>query len=380
MPEALSAALLCPALADGGGSAWLADRPRRITIVRSDPAQPKRPARSPKVRPAPHADLKYRNNSRIAGKKPETNDFGCQQHTRRVTKMTIEKDRGGHGPAPSVAIIGLGHVGRQVSERLRGAVSLLKHDPAVGEYASPEDLAQCAIGVVCVGTPPAPDGSCDISSVEQAVRDAPMKTLWLRSTVPPGTTDKLSKKYDKLICYSPEYIGETHYSDSYRLEDFLVVGGESEARHAIISLVLRQSAPPTRLFQCTSVEAELIKYMENCYLALKVGFVNEFYELATSVGADWNQVREGWLLDPRIGPSHTIVFPHRRGFEGRCLPKDLDALVALAHERGVPMTILEALGHANLRYRESVTSTAPIKGSAAYSKQHSLLHQKYHTV
>ena len=68
-------------------------------------------------------------------------------------------------------------------------------------------------------------------------------------------------------------------------------------------------------------------YMENCYLATKVVFCNEFYDFAKKVGVDYNKLRETWLLDPRIGRSHTFVYDDNRGFGGSCLPKDTSAFV-----------------------------------------------------
>jgi len=93
--------------------------------------------------------------------------------------------------------------------------------------------------------------------------------------------------------------------------------------------------------------AELTKYMENAYLALKVAFCNEFCSIAEAYDIDYNELRELWLLDPRIGRSHTYVLPHARGFGGRCLPKDLNAIIEVARRKGVTPTLLEATRQAN---------------------------------
>ena len=86
--------------------------------------------------------------------------------------------------------------------------------------------------------------------------------------------------------------------------------------------------------------AELAKYMENCYLATKVTFCNEFYDIANAFGVDYNQLRETWLLDPRIGRSHTFVYENARGFGGNCLPKDISAIVYQAEQLGVNCGLL----------------------------------------
>jgi UDP-glucose 6-dehydrogenase len=75
--------------------------------------------------------------------------------------------------------------------------------------------------------------------------------------------------------------------------------------------------------------AELAKYMENCFLAAKVAFVNQFYDLAERAGVDYDRLRELFTRDPRVGPSHTQVTAER-GFGGKCLPKDMRSLIAWA--------------------------------------------------
>ena len=93
-----------------------------------------------------------------------------------------------------------------------------------------------------------------------------------------------------------------------------------------------------------------MKYMENSYLALKVTFVNEFYEICRTFGADWHAVREGWLLDPRVERSHTAVFINQRGFGGRCLPKDVNAIAAAAVAAGYTPGLLQEVLASNDRF------------------------------
>src|SRR5205807_8423671 len=97
--------------------------------------------------------------------------------------------------------------------------------------------------------------------------------------------------------------------------------------------------------------AEMTKYMENCFLALKVTFCNEFYDIARGMNVDYNELRELWLLDPRIGRSHTFVLPDDRGFGGKCLPKDVAAMVHTGTETGSRPTLLEAMLRANTAMR-----------------------------
>jgi len=97
--------------------------------------------------------------------------------------------------------------------------------------------------------------------------------------------------------------------------------------------------------------AELVKYMENVWLAQQVTFANEFYDIARAVGADWDQAIRLWALDPRVSATHTLVFEHERGYGGKCLPKDVAAIIACAEEADCNPTFLRAMQDANARFR-----------------------------
>jgi UDP-glucose 6-dehydrogenase len=105
------------------------------------------------------------------------------------------------------------------------------------------------------------------------------------------------------------------------------------------------------LRQTDARTAELTKYMENAFLATKVAFCNQFYDLAGAMGVDYNELRELWLMDPRIGRSHTWVYPDDRGFGGKCLPKDLAAIIAASEAYGADTELLKAVQRANAIWR-----------------------------
>jgi UDPglucose 6-dehydrogenase len=154
---------------------------------------------------------------------------------------------------------------------------------------------------------------------------------------------------------SPEYVGESTYNNplygSIRETPFLIVGGPVEERRSIFEILEGISGPYCIYYGCTALEAELIKYMENSFLATKVAFTNEFYEIVHRFGADWHTVREGWLLDERVGRAFSAVFASQRGFGGRCLPKDLRAIVTASRDAGYnPSLLVEVLG-SNARHR-----------------------------
>jgi nucleotide sugar dehydrogenase len=222
------------------------------------------------------------------------------------------------------------------------------------------ELGECTLAIICVGTPPAPDGSCDTSNVLDAVDRIPVRDIMLKSTVPPGTTDLLIERTGKNICFSPEYFGETKFynpfwADGPEAISFHIFGGAPHIRSRFIDFLLPVAGPNKTYFQCSAVEAELIKYMENSYIAAKVTFVNEFRNICDALAADWHTVREGWLLDPRVSAFHTAAFRETPGFDGKCIPKDLQAIIMSATKAGYSPDLLMEILNSNDRFRSGLT-------------------------
>ncbi|MEA2719826.1 MAG: UDPglucose 6-dehydrogenase [Candidatus Eremiobacteraeota bacterium] len=234
-----------------------------------------------------------------------------------------------------IGVVGHGTVGSALARFFErpGRHDVAVYDAFLEPYASAERLAAvdaCDIAFVAVPTPFDPrSGSCDVSAVRDVVvrLDVP---LCIKSTVPPGTTDALVRETGKRIGFSPEYLGESESHPWREADDcgFLVVAGDATVRALVRSAYASSSASELRYLEAADARAaELAKYMENCYLATKVAFVNQFADLAAQAHVDFDEVRSIFLLDPRVGESHTRVTADR-GFGGRCLPKDLAALVS----------------------------------------------------
>lgn len=237
-----------------------------------------------------------------------------------------------------LGIVGYGTVGKHL-ERLfsRAGFSVSIYDKYLDKYSSKRAM-KCVqssdLVFIAVPTPESSSGEVDLSSVEEAVSwiNPP---ICIKSTIVPGTTNRLIDMYRKSIIFSPEYVGETpyhKYSDSLAV-DLVVFGGSKEASAPFANIYRQALGPIPRYFFTDSVTAELSKYMENCFFATKVTFVAQFHALALSLGADFDQMREIWVADTRVGRSHSIVV-NEPGFSGKCLPKDLAAIVALATQYG----------------------------------------------
>lgn len=246
----------------------------------------------------------------------------------------------------SVAIVGYGAVGKGMSQLFPGAVA---YDPPLG-LGSKDEVNRCHFAFVAVPTAMASDGAADTSIVEEVVSWIESDVIVLRSTVPPGTTDRLRESTGKSIVFQPEYgPAETpdHPFNNLRNVRWAILGGDRRDTIRVADLYKTTFSADFTIQQTDARTAELTKYMENAYLALKVTFCNEFYDIAEASGVDYNELRELWLLDPRIGRSHTFVLPFGRGFGGRCLPKDLNAIIHAARGVGVEPGLLEAVRDVN---------------------------------
>lgn len=234
-----------------------------------------------------------------------------------------------------IAIYGHGYVGQGMQRLFPDAVI---YDPPKGFHDSPRARKYVDLVIICVPTPQTADGSCDTSIVESLMDDIPPKIpVLIKSTVPPGTTERLRKEYDRRLVFSPEYMGEggywvppefpdPHNSISHR---FMILGGTVDDCTEIADIFAKIMGPATRFRFMRSREAETVKYFENAFLGLKVVFANEMRRFCEEQEIAYYAVREGWLDDPRVGESHSLAFKGSRGFDGKCLPKDIAALRAV---------------------------------------------------
>ena len=255
-----------------------------------------------------------------------------------------------------LAIIGQGYVGKAFKKFVEKHFEVVTYDPAVNSAYDKKLIDSCDLGVICVPTPPREDGSCDTSIVEECVKKLNTPIILIKSTVTPGTTDKLAKKYKKKICFSPEFVGESKYYHPYWMDmvesPYAIFGGDEEISDEVIAMHEVIMGPTKVYYKCRAIEAEVIKYLENSFFAAKVTICNEFYSICEVLGANWYKVREGWLLDPRINKMHTSVFKSNRGYGGKCYPKDISALVQVATKAGYEPKLLKQVIKSNEYFRK----------------------------
>jgi len=187
---------------------------------------------------------------------------------------------------------------------------------------------------ICVGTPPNPDGSADLSQIKEVALSLAevideYKVIVTKSTVPVGTNRWIkslidaNKKSDVAIdiISNPEFLREGAAVEDFMHPDRVIIGGESAYAIAIIKDIYRPLYLAETPFIITNLEtAELIKYASNAFLATKITFINEIANFCEKVGADVTVVAKGLGLDPRIGTKFLNPGP---GFGGSCFPKDV---------------------------------------------------------
>ncbi len=243
-----------------------------------------------------------------------------------------------------IAVVGIGWVGGALSRYFEGAgLKPRLIDPPKG-LGTDRDLREADFFFICVPTPyDAAKGGFDLSYVEASVARIPEgKTVIIKSTVLPGTTESLQRRFPgHRLLFNPEFLREKTADQDMAHPDRQIVGftaaSEAEAR-AVLDILPR--APFERLIPAT--EAEMIKYFGNAFLALKVVFANQIYDLCAKLGVDYDTVKDCASRDPRIGPSHLRIFDEGyRGYGGSCFPKDVRALIQLADRAGVGFDLMK---------------------------------------
>jgi UDPglucose 6-dehydrogenase len=222
-----------------------------------------------------------------------------------------------------------------------------------------------------VPTPSNEDGSINLSYVEDALQRiseitaeieqeiSPVPTdldniVLIRSTVTPGTTKSLQQKYQNLrLVFNPEFLTERSANFDFINQTRYILGGDEEYTNKVADLYRWRFGDSIPVIETNYQTAELIKYMNNCFFATKVSFLNEMKQVSDRCGADWDRAVEGFIRDGRIGHSHMKVpGPDGKfGFGGKCFPKDVSAMIDFGNKLGLDMHTLNGVWDTNCEVR-----------------------------
>lgn len=255
----------------------------------------------------------------------------------------------------TVGIIGNGFVGESQAFAFSPTTNIRIYDidPLRATHTL-EEAQDSDFTFVCVPTPMRKDGSQDISYIEAVFDRAVEGTIYIiKSTILPGTTQQLQEKYPNLsIVFSPEFLTERTAKLDMLTQARIIFGGDLELTKEVEKL-FAQRFMNRHFIHTDTTTAELIKYMNNTFFATKVSIMNEFKRLADALDADWDKALYGFAADHRIGDSHLHVPgpDGRMGYGGTCFPKDVNAIVTLGRELGVPLNAIEGGWQTNLEVR-----------------------------
>lgn len=259
-------------------------------------------------------------------------------------------------------IIGLGYVGGAIRDSYETEfVDLIIIDPKLNLPWTYDDIKEAEGIFVCVPSPMGDNGVADTSILE-AVLDKLKSVRYdgviiSKVTAPPSVYSQLQEQFPNLV-HVPEFLTAANASRDYIEGKFAFIGGKVKAYRDLAENIIREGQRHLKtVVHCTVAEAALTKYTINSYLATKVVFMNELYQLCQSAGIDYKMVSYMAMVDPRIGTSHMRVpGPDGSfGFGGACFPKDTAALLKYAESVGINLNTLESAVKKNtlLRLTES---------------------------
>lgn len=272
----------------------------------------------------------------------------------------------------SIGLIGRGVVGEAVLQGMMHAFRVNWYDNKTGKTSWPYDGLynhRCNYSVesvvnevdgpifLCLPTPMNGDGFAHTSIIESVVdqinKAKKYTVVIIKSTVPPGTTEMLNTKYENVSCvFNPEFLRESSAIKDFKCQEHIIIGGPDKAASVVKRMYLR-AYPEVPTTKTTSVIAEMVKYVENCFLATKVAFANEIYQICEKLDVDYDKVIECITKDKRLGTSHWAV-PGPDGHFGfglTCFPKDLNALISVAKNLAVDPKVMKAVWEKNLEVR-----------------------------
>lgn len=217
-------------------------------------------------------------------------------------------------------IIGYGVVGCNLSREIQQ----LKPD-IYDKYKIDKNTKQDIkydIAFICVDTPLTENNELDITEVKNAILENDSEIYVIKSTCPLGTVEQLKKETGKRILFSPEYYGGTQHCNNFEF-DFTILGGDKQDGVEVIQ-ALQHCYDGRHQFRITdSKTAELVKFMENSFLATKISFCNQFFNICENNNISYEELRELFILDKRLGESHTFVYRDQPYWDSHCLNKDV---------------------------------------------------------
>jgi len=253
-----------------------------------------------------------------------------------------------------IGIIGQGFVGNAVYQKFKNYFNVFTYDLDISKSNSEEKtvLSQEII-LICLPTPMNKDGSCNIDLIQSTLKKIEKynkcRIAVVKSTVPPGTTYVLNSNFNNIdIIFNPEFLTEANAVEDFNNQSRIILGGPRSSTTEL-KRIYSKIFPKAHLIETDSTHAEMVKYLTNSFLSVKVIFSNEIFKICKKLQVDYDKVIEYTVLDDRLGKTHwKVPGPDGDfGFGGHCLPKDLSALIYLANNKNIKLDLLEMVKKIN---------------------------------
>ena len=212
---------------------------------------------------------------------------------------------------------------------------------------------------VSVPTPMNKNGSISLKYINDAfkqindINEREDNIIILKSTVVPGTTEKLQKQFPSLnIVFNPEFLTEKSARLDFINQTRIILGG-NKIYTSRVSELFKERFKYCHIIQTDYKTSEMIKYFSNVFFAVKVSFANEMKLICNTIGADWETALEGFVADGRVGDSHlNVPGPDGKlGFGGSCFPKDINAFMSFSKSIGISPHTIKGAWKTNLDVR-----------------------------
>jgi UDPglucose 6-dehydrogenase len=208
---------------------------------------------------------------------------------------------------------------------------------------------------VCVPSPMLANGHCDDSYLKSVLNELAdyNKVIICKSTVPPGVYAALQQDYLNIV-HAPEFLTAANANSDYVKATWMLVGGNGKWVDDAVEVIKSGNIAAIRYHKTDITTASLFKYIANSFMATKVTFMNEMFNLASQVGVNWTEIKQIAKNDPRLGNTHwDVPGPDGQfGYGGACFPKDVSAIVEHSIDVGSKLELLDCVRNLNSTYRK----------------------------
>jgi len=254
-----------------------------------------------------------------------------------------------------LGIVGNGFVGNALYEGFKSFYDVRVHDNNPNRSLhSLKEINECPAIFICVPTPMSKEGKIDLSIIMDVLNSIRPGLTVIKSTITPAGAEKIKNHFTSHdIVFNPEFLTERTAVQDFQNPSRIVLGGDVKFIENV-KKIYKNVFPRVKYIMTDYKTACFIKYMSNCFSAVKISIMNEFKQVAEKDNINWEDALQGLLSSGWVNSMHTMVPgpDGDRGFGGKCFPKDINAIISYAIDLGIEPKVLQASWEKNLEVRE----------------------------